>query len=412
MIEYTNNLLYVGDLSLREIAKDKPTPFYLYSLEQMKSNIEKINDTFEGLDFHISFAAKANNNLYILETLKDLGVGIDIVSKGEFEAARRVGFNNDNVVVNGNAKSEAFLREMLDFQPRGLNIDSLEEIERLEVLCREVDKGIKVALRVNPDVDPITHPYISTGLKKNKFGMDLESAAAVIKKYYNHPYIQINGLHLHIGSQLLYISPYEDAYSKVYEFVSSLEAHNLTYINIGGGWGIDYHKQGHEFPLDEYKEKVIPILKKFNMELILEMGRYIIGNSGMIVSRVEYIKKTPYKTFLVTDASMADLIRPSLYDGYHHIYPETQEGEEQPFDVVGPICETGDRFAEDRIMSMPKVGEYIAICDTGAYGFAMSSNYNFTFRPAEYIIKGKELIEIRPREDFDSITKYYKAGKL
>ena len=412
MIQYTNNLLYVEDLSLKEIAKDKPTPFYLYSLDQMRNNIEKINKTFDGLDFHISFAAKANNNLYILEGLKDMGVGIDIVSKGEFEAAKKVGFSNDYVVVNGNAKSEAFLKEMLEFQPRGLNIDSIEEIERLESICRESGRGIKVALRVNPDVDPITHPYISTGLKKNKFGMDLELAADVIKKYHNHEFIQINGLHLHIGSQLLYISPYEDAYGKVYEFINSLEAHNLTYINIGGGWGIDYHKQGHEFPLEEYKEKVIPILKKFNMELILEMGRYIIGNAGMLVGKVEYIKRTPFKTFIVTDASMADLIRPSLYDGYHHIFPDTQEGEEQPFDIVGPICETGDRFAEDRIMTMPTVGQYIAICDTGAYGFAMSSNYNFTFRPAEFIIKGKELTEIRPREEFEEIIAYYKPGKL
>lgn len=412
MIHYTNNLLYVEEMALKEIAKDKPTPFYLYSYEQIVNNINQINETFESLDFHITFAAKANNNLYILETLKNMGVGIDVVSKGEFEAARMVGFSNNNVVVNGNAKSEGFLKEMLDYQPRGLNIDSIEELERLEAICMEMGRGIKVALRVNPDVDPITHPYISTGLKKNKFGMDLDSAAEVIKKYYNHQYIHINGLHLHIGSQLLYISPYEDAYSKVYTFVSNLVAHNLTYINIGGGWGIDYHREGQEFPLDEYKEKVIPILRKFNMQLILEMGRYIIGNAGVLVAKVEYIKKTPYKTFLVTDASMADLIRPSLYDGYHHILPETNEGEEQPFDIVGPICETGDRFAEDRLITMPKVGEYVAICDAGAYGFSMSSNYNYTLRPAEYLLHDNKIIEIRPREDFQGISTYYKQGNL
>ncbi len=413
MIKYNNDLLYVEDLSLKEIAKDKPTPFYVYSLQQMRRNIDIINETFEGLNFHISFAAKANNNLYILEALKDMGVGIDIVSKGEFEAAKRVGFTNEYVVVNGNAKSDAFLREMLTYQPRGLNIDSPEELERLSEICVQTERGIKVALRVNPDVDPITHPYISTGLKKNKFGMDLETAAAVIKQYHSHPYIQINGLHLHIGSQLLYISPYEDAYSKVYDFISSLETHNLTYINIGGGWGIDYHKQGQDFPVEEYKEKVIPILKRFNMDLILEMGRYIIGNAGILVSKVEYIKRTPFKSFIVSDASMADLIRPSLYDGYHHIYPVTKDGEEElPFDVVGPICETGDRFAEDRIMTTPIVGDYIAICDTGAYGFAMSSNYNFTLRPAEYLIKDKGLVEIRPREDFDELVSYYKPEVL
>lgn len=407
MIHYTNSLLYVEDIALKEIAKDKPTPFYLYSYDQIACNINRINETFEGLDYHITFAAKANNNLYLLEALKNMGVGIDIVSKGEFEAAKKVGFSNNSLVVNGNAKSKDFLKEMLDFQPRGLNVDSIEELERLEAICMESGCSIKVALRVNPDVDPITHPYISTGLKKNKFGMDLESAALVIDKYYNHQYVKISGLHLHIGSQLLYVSPYEDAYGKVYDFVGSLKAHELTYINIGGGWGIDYHRDGQEFPLDEYKERVIPILKKFNMALILEMGRYIIGNAGVLVAKVEYIKQTPFKTFVVTDASMADLIRPSLYDGYHHILPETNVGEEQPFDIVGPICETGDRFAEDRHIATPKVGEYMVICDTGAYGFSMSSNYNFTLRPAEYLLKNGRLIEIRPRENFEDISLYY-----
>lgn len=407
MLEYINHQLTIENIPLEEITRNRPTPFYLYSWRQVERNIERINEVFNGLNHHISFAAKANNNLHIIKGLKDMGVGIDVVSLGEFYSAKKVGFNPLNVIVNGNGKSLDFLREMLSYQPRALNIDSWEELERLVALTEAEKKEITVALRVNPDVDPITHPYISTGLKKNKFGMDLDMAKRLIEVYNSHPYVKIEGLHLHIGSQILQISPYEDAYSKVYEFVNSLKDHQLTFINIGGGWGIDYHKDGKEFPLEEYKERVIPILKKFNMEIILELGRFIIGNAGMLVGQVEYIKTTAHKTFVVTDASMADLIRPSLYDSYHHIYSQYNNGEEKEFDIVGPICETGDRFAEGRIINTPMPGDYIVIADTGAYGRVMSSNYNFSLRTAEYMIKGKDIIEIRPREDFEAITAYY-----
>ncbi|KAB3529065.1 diaminopimelate decarboxylase [Alkaliphilus serpentinus] len=408
MLEYINHQLTVEGIPLEEITKGRPTPFYLYSWRQIERNIERIESVFEGLNYHISFAAKANNNLHLIKGLKDLGVGIDVVSLGEFYSAKRVGYNPHNVIVNGNGKSLDFLREMLVYQPRALNIDSWEELERLVELAEAEKKEITVALRVNPDVDPITHPYISTGLKKSKFGMDLDMAKKLIGIYYKHPYIKIEGLHLHIGSQILKVSPYEDAYSKVDNFIKGLEEHQLTFMNIGGGWGIDYYKDGNEFPLEEYKKKVIPILKQMNMEIILELGRFIVGNAGMLVGQVEYIKKTPHKTFVVTDASMADLIRPSLYNSYHHIYPQFNQGQEKEFDIVGPICETGDRFAEGRSLKSPMPGDYIVIADTGAYGRVMSSNYNFSLRSAEYLVKDQEVVEIRPREDFEEITSYFK----
>ncbi|SCY02400.1 diaminopimelate decarboxylase [Alkaliphilus peptidifermentans] len=407
MIKYYNNHLTVEDITIAEIAKDRPTPFYLYSWQQIVKNIERIKRTFEGLDYHISFAAKANNNLYLLEELKNIGIGIDIVSEGEFESAKRVGYDPANVIVNGNGKTKSFLMDMLYYQPRALNIDSKEELERLEELAIKENKSIVIALRVNPDVDPITHPYISTGLKKNKFGMDLDTASSLINKYYQHPLVQIQGLHIHIGSQILNITPYEDAYGKIYEFIKSLNNHQLTFINIGGGWGIDYLKSGKEFPLEDYRLRVIPIIKQMNLPVILELGRFIIGNAGVLVGRVEYVKKTPYKTFVVTDASMADLIRPSLYDSYHHIYPQHDTGDEGKIDIVGPLCETGDRFAEERVIPLPKNDEYIVIGDTGAYGRVMSSNYNFSLRPAEYLIKDGEIEEVRPREDFKDVTSYY-----
>lgn len=409
MINYISNQLSIEGIPLGKIAEHRPTPFYLYSWNQIEKNIKRVEAVFKGMNYHISFAAKANNNLYLLELLKKAGIGIDVVSKGEFEAGKRVGFDPQHVIVNGNGKTKGFLHELVKYQPKAINIDSKEELARLEEVVTESKMQVTVALRVNPDVDPITHPYISTGLKKNKFGMDLNTAEAMIEQYSNHPYIGIKGLHLHIGSQLLQVSPYEDAYNKIHEFILNLKQHSLTFINIGGGWGIDYMRDGSEFPLNEYQERVIPILKGLNMEIILELGRYIVGNAGVLVGKIEYIKETPHKTFVVTDASMADLIRPSLYEGYHHIYPQYDLGEEGIYDIVGPLCETGDRFAEDRRMKQPQKGEYVAVCDTGAYGHAMSSNYNFSLKPAEYLIVGDLVKEIRPREDFEAITAYYKG---
>ncbi|TCQ00562.1 diaminopimelate decarboxylase [Serpentinicella alkaliphila] len=411
MIQYKNKELHLDNISVGQLSKDKATPFYLYSFDQIKKNVKMVQEVFEGVNYHISFATKSNNNLYLLEELKNMNIGVDIVSKGEFEAAKLVGFHNDEVIVNGNGKTLEFLSELVDFQPKAINIDSKEEIERLEQIVNTRQKEVSVAIRINPDVDPVTHPYISTGLKKNKFGIDMDSAKGIIEKYNSHPYIKIKGLHLHIGSQLLSVSPYEDAYQKTHEFMLSLKEHGLEFVNIGGGWGIDYEKNGNSFPLDEYKDRVIPILKNINLEIILELGRFIIGNAGVLVSKVEYVKETPYKTFVVTDASMASLIRPSLYNGYHHMYPQFEGDNTEKVDVVGPLCETGDRLAEDRDLSIPNHDDLLVICDAGAYGYSMSSNYNFSFRPAEYLLKDGEIKEIRPREDINDLVKYYKVNK-
>ncbi len=412
MISYENNQLTIEGIPLEKITKGRPTPFYLYSWNQIQANIQSVKSVFEGMNYHISFAAKANNNLYLLALLKQAGIGIDIVSKGEFEACKRIDFDPKEVIVNGNGKTKELLEELVAYGPKAINVDSKEELGRLAEVVAEMEKEVTVALRVNPDVDPITHPYISTGLKKNKFGMDLATAAKMIKAYHGHPYITIEGLHLHIGSQLLQVGPYEDAYAKVYEFVNGLQVHSLSFINVGGGWGIDYMRDGSEFPIRAYQERVIPILKKLNMEIILELGRFIIGNAGVLIGTVEYVKETSFKTFVVTDASMADLIRPSLYEGYHHIYPQYDTGEERIYDIVGPLCETGDRFAEDRRLRSPKKNQYLTVCDVGAYGHSMSSNYNFSLRPAEYLIINGKIKEIRPREEFESITSYYRDNLI
>lgn len=411
MIQYKDKELHLENIPLGQLAKDKATPFYLYSFDQIERNVLKIREVFNGLNYHISFATKANNNLYLLEELKNMNIGIDIVSKGEFEAAKLVGFHNDEVIVNGNGKTLAFLEELVDYNPRAINIDSKEELQRLEKIIAKKETEVSVAIRINPDVDPVTHPYISTGLKKNKFGIDMDTAKELIEKYHSHPFINIKGLHLHIGSQLLSVSPYEDAYEKSHEFILSLKEHKLEFINIGGGWGIDYEKNGNSFPLDEYKERVIPILKKMDLEIILELGRFIAGDAGVIVSNVEYVKKTPYKTFVVTDASMASLIRPSLYNGYHHMFTQFENENKDTVDVVGPLCETGDRLAEDRVLGIPKHDELLLICDTGAYGYSMSSNYNFTYRPAEYLLKNGQLKLIRPQEEISQLVKYYNKEK-
>jgi diaminopimelate decarboxylase len=409
MFNYRDRQLTIENIGLDEVVDQRSTPFYIYSWDKIVENISVVKDVFKGIDHHISFAAKSNNNLNLLRELKNQGLGIDVVSEGELMAAELIGFNNKDIIVNGNGKTNSFLEQLVSFEPMAINIDSKDELERLEKICNRLQKSVVVALRVNPDVDPLTHPYISTGLKQNKFGMEMEIARELIEKYHNHVYIKVKGLHVHIGSQLLKIEPYMDAFTKIKEFVDSLQCHDFEFLNIGGGWGIDYQRDGQGFPVNRYVNYVLPILKSFNLKIILELGRFIVGNSGALIGRVEYIKRTPYKNFVVTDASMASLLRPTLYSSYHHIYNQYESEDKIVADVVGPLCESGDKIASDRMLDLPKEQECIAVCDAGAYGFSMSSNYNFSIRPAEYLIKDGKIVLIRPRENISNLTSYFNA---
>jgi len=379
-----------------EAAKEYGTPLYLYDLNEIRRRVKIVENSLEGLKFKIFFAMKANSNPYILRFIHSFDVGADAVSLNEYKMALFSDFTPDEIIVNGNGKST----EDLDFysreNPLCVNIDSYEEVKKL------AGKRIKVALRMNPDVDARTHPHISTGLKENKFGMDFETAHKLIDTLPSN--IELVGLHCHIGSQITEVEPFKEAFESLKNFVDR-EHLNLNFINIGGGWGIDYQDKTDGLKMSEYRSHILPILLSFNMPVYLELGRFIIGHSGYLLTKVTEVKKTHYKTFIVIDASMADLIRPTLYEAYHNIEFLSNGNEKVIADIVGRVCESGDRFAKDREVELPEIGDLGLIYDAGAYGYSMASNYNLSLRPAEVAFDGQNLILIRKREQFDDLIK-------
>lgn len=376
-----------------EAAKKFGTPVYFYDLNEIKRRIKLVEDTLDGLNYKIFFAMKANSNPYLLRFMHSFGLGADTVSVNEYKMAQFAGFLPNEIVVNGNGKSIEDLLFYAKESPLCVNVDSYEEIKKIGSL------QMRIALRINPNVDPKTHPHISTGLKENKFGMDFETARAVIKSLPTN--LQLVGLHCHIGSQITEIEPFIDAFSSLKAFVKE-EKLDLEFINVGGGWGIDYTDKGDGIDLDRYKNDVLKVLSSFDLPIYFELGRFIIGAAGYLITRVTEVKKTPHKNFVVVDASMADLIRPALYNAYHEI--EFLSGKSEMIaDVVGRICESGDVFARERKIRSPEIGELAVIHDTGAYGYSMSSNYNLSTRPAEVAFDGDDLILIRKKENFEDI---------
>jgi diaminopimelate decarboxylase len=311
-------------------------------------------------------------------------------------------------VVNGNGKTKAFIREMIEEGVFSINIDSKEEYEVIREILREMDspQGLPAfMLRVNPDVDPHTHPYISTGLKENKFGVQMDTARAILLSDNG----LITGLHTHIGSNIYDIGAYQEAFETLLDLKKDFS--RLNFINIGGGWGIDYEKNGKHIDLDAYTEHVLPILKQFDCPVMMEIGRFILGPSGVLLSKVLYKKVTEFKTFVVCDANMANMIRPALYNAYHHVKPlhVNSSDDEITADIVGGLCETGDRIAVNRDIEDVSTGDLLAILDTGAYGYSMASNYNAESRPAEILISDDECRLIRKRETVKDLLKKMKV---
>ena len=406
MLNYKDDMLYIENVDIEELAKKHKTPLYIYSMDQMNRNIKKIKEVFDGLSLKIVFAVKANNNIKILKRLGDMGIGADVVTIGEIEAAKRAGIPFKDMIINGNAKTE----EEIEFAIRNdffmINVDSPDEFEIVEDIAKRLGKKPNISFRLNPDVDPKTHPHISTGLKKNKFGINFEVGYLLIKEAHKSPYVNFKGVHTHIGSQILEVSPFYDAFTKVKELASRLKRKgiSLEYYNIGGGWGIDYKRTGKGLDLDEYKKRVIPILKSMNVKIIFEPGRFLIGNAGALVGKVLLTKINEGKRFIFVDIGMNDLIRPSLYDAYHHILPvKKMERPEIIADVMGQLCESGDKVAEGRKVPEMERGEYLVVCDTGAYGYSMASNYNSRPKPEEILIEGDRITVIRKRETMDDM---------
>ena len=362
------------------------TPFYFYDLDFIRDRVRKVYDFFKQFDFHLAYAVKANFNFEILSMLNELGTMVDVVSFGEYERVRKAGFTPERIVVNGNCKSVGELKKYVEDSVYCINLDSLEELLRLESI---VDRPVRVAIRVNPDVDPKTHHHIATGLKENKFGVDYETAERMIQIISRSRFVRLVGLHCHIGSQIVEVDPYRQAFESMRDFASRLNL-QLELVNLGGGWGIDYG-DGKLLDLEEYRRKVFPILEDFNCRIVLELGRWIVGPAGYLISKVEYVKKTKNKNFIVIDAGMSHLIRPALYGAKHRIEPLYEQKDRPTIvaDVVGPVCESADTFAKNLELPEPQEGELLIIRDVGAYGYVMSSHYNLLRRAPE-ILYSKE----------------------
>ncbi|WP_461828618.1 diaminopimelate decarboxylase [Aquifex sp.] len=403
-LEYRDGELFLEGVSLKGLAKEFGTPLYVYSASFIKDKFNAYREAFpEAL---ICYAVKANFNPHIVRLLGELGAGADIVSGGELYLALKAEIPADRIVYAGVGKTERELRDAIEADILMFNVESRQELEVLNELGKEYGKKVRVAIRVNPDVDPKTHPYIATGMRKSKFGIDIREAEKEYEYASRLENIEVVGIHCHIGSQILDISPYREAVEKVVNLYDKLvnKGIEIKYLDIGGGLGIKYKPEDREPSPKELAELLKPILSDVKAKLILEPGRSIMGNAGILLTQVQFLKDKGEKHFIIVDAGMNDLVRPAIYEAYHHIVPVREESREKVrADIVGPICETGDFLALDREIQRMERGEYLAVLSAGAYGFAMSSHYNMRPRAAEVLVDKGEVKLIRKREDYDYI---------
>jgi diaminopimelate decarboxylase len=398
--EYKNGELFAEDIPVRKLVEEYDTPLYIYSAKTFKRHFEAFDSAFEDLKHLTCYSVKANSNLCILKLLGKLGAGMDIVSGGELFRALKAGISPQKIVYSGVGKREHEIREALLADILMFNVESLEELEKINEVAQDLNKKARISLRINPEVDPQTHPYISTGMEKNKFGLAREFALQGYKLAKELSHIEPIGIDCHIGSQLTSISPFLDALDKILDFYEELKKQNINiqYLDLGGGLGITYNQEEPPHPL-EFGKALKEKLKGLDLTLILEPGRVIAGNAGILVTRVLYTKKTKKKNFIIVDAAMNDLIRPSLYGSYHKISPVVEnKGEIITADIVGPICESGDFLAQDREIPAPTKDDLLAVFSAGAYGFTMSSQYNSRPRAAELLIDGDKVTVARRRE--------------
>lgn len=403
--EYKNNLLYAEDVNLQELADAYGTPCYVYSKAAIEANYRAYENALSQWPSRICYAVKANSNLAVLNLLAKLGAGFDIVSIGELERVIRAGGDVKKVVFSGVAKRSDEIRRALVLGIDCFNIESTAELQRLDAITREMDIHTHVSLRVNPDVDATTHPYISTGLKENKFGVDINDALEIYQQIVAYSHLEAVGVDCHIGSQLLDLSPFQSSFEKVFSLVDQLSdaGIQLRHIDVGGGLGIRYEKGEQPPTMQQYAEVLAPFMQGRDVEIFIEPGRSIVGDAGVLLTRVEHIKNTSDKNFALVDAAMNDLMRPSLYAAWHDIASvEQTDGKTTSYDVVGPVCETGDFLGKGRELDIQE-GSLLAVHAVGAYGFVMSSNYNSRLRAAEILVDGNQAYLIRMRETFDQI---------
>jgi diaminopimelate decarboxylase len=385
------------------------TPFYVYSRSRLEANYRSYEEALAGIDHLVCYAVKANGNLAILEILAGLGAGADIVTGGELFRTRRAGIPGERIIFSGVAKSDAEIREALDYGVLLFNVESAEELDRISQLAVETGKTAGVSVRVNPDIDPGTHPKITTGMKQNKFGIDPERALEQYRRAAELPGVEVRGIEAHIGSQITKLDPFVDEMKRLLALADRLreEGTPVRYLSTGGGLGVQY-EDGKPAPVPaDLCRELAPMIADRGLTWILEPGRSIAGTAGMMVTKVLYRKDNGFKKFVIVDAGMTDLARPMLYDAYHRIVPvrEPAGGETETVDVVGPICETTDRLAVDREMPVAHRGDLLAFGTAGAYGFAMASNYNARTRPPEILIENGDYRVIRERETYEDLIR-------
>jgi len=407
---YKNNKLYAEGVPLTKIAEAVGTPCYIYSQATLTHHFKVFDSAFSDVSHLTCYSVKANSNIALLKLFASLGGGVDVVSGGELFRALKADVSPKKIVFSGVGKTEDEIKMALEVGILMFNVESEAELETIHEIASRLGKIAPIALRVNPDIDPKTHPYISTGLRKSKFGIDIKIAEQIYLKANHMSHIRVTGIDCHIGSQLTLLSPFLDALERIKLLYQKLEAQGLKlqYLDLGGGLGIPYGEEIPPHPT-EYAQAIKAAAQDLNCTLIFEPGRVIVGNAGILLTKVLYSKEGKGKTFIIVDAAMNDLIRPSLYHAHHEIKPV--EEKKRPVivaDVVGPICETGDFFAQERKMPLVQSGELLAIMSAGAYGFVMSSNYNSRPRVAEVLVNGDRYQVIRKRECYEDLIRLEK----
>lgn len=418
---YRDGVLHCEDVSLDDLAAHHGTPLYVYSAATIRGHFRRLNSALDGLDRRICYAMKANSNLAILDLLAREGAGFDIVSGGELFRVLKAGGRADLCTFAGVGKTREEITYALREGVYSFNVESEAELVVINEVAGQLGLKAPVALRVNPDVDAQTHKYISTGKSHNKFGIGIDRILGVYEQAAALPNLELRGIQTHIGSQILETAPFVEAIRKLEPIVRELKArHGIKFFSIGGGVGIIYRgalKSGspvwwengadsNRITFDNYAAALKPVLQGLGLKILLEPGRSLVGNAGVLLASVLYVKQTPAKTFVITDAGMNDLIRPALYEGHHEIVPLQQPGEGaalEPVDVVGPVCESGDFFAQDRPVSDLASGDRLAVLSAGAYGFVMASNYNSRRLPAEILVDGGGAEVVRERQTWDDL---------
>lgn len=400
-----NDGLYAENVNIESLAKEYGTPLYIYSRSEFENRWLAFDSAFGSQPHLVCYAVKTNSNIAVLNVLAKLGAGFDIVSLGELERVLKAGGDPKKVVFSGVAKQSVEIRRALEVGIRCFNLESHAELDRIQAVAEEMDLIANISIRVNPDVDAKTHPYISTGLKDNKFGVDITTAPELYADASACSHINPIGIDCHIGSQLTEITPFVDALERVLALKNTLSEMGIDihHLDLGGGLGIQYTDETPP-PIKDYIQALLTKLNDTSIEVIIEPGRAIAGNAGVLVTEVEYLKPTEHKNFAIIDAAMNDLIRPALYQAYQEIVPVVPrtDGHQAQWDLVGPVCETGDFLGKDRTLNL-KAGDLLAVKSAGAYGFTMSSNYNTRPRAAEVMVKDDQAWLIRPRETYEDL---------